>query len=191
MQPKRAIRWYSRAFGSEEQRANVPPRVYTAKTLHAEIMGRGKENAFSPEVLEMTRCIVDEVVRCEDAFITTKNDVTGGNEREMAIQPREFCRKGSGDLHGRTGDENLEILLQIVYDGLAFGKDIEVSEKLAAMDHGFGGGVMLLGNRAAQAETLQLVATNGGSEGFVIEGNVFSQSVGNGFIHINANTFQV
>jgi hypothetical protein len=176
------------------------PVVYAAVAGDVDVGGGGVEDAFSkgptvpaifsPTILailkqaELAGVVVDEIVGAEDALVAAEDDVGGGDEGEVFGKPVVLGGEAGGDFHGGGGDEDFIAGLEAFEDALGVGHDAEDAEEVffakVVVDEGmaFGGGDL---PEAAAAEIVEGEAIG---EVAVVAGEVFSEGVGDNFVHV-------
>src|SRR5262245_27784279 len=85
--------------------ANFVPTGDALVCRFPQIVRRGKKDSSPRETAEVPRLVINQVIGIDDSFVTAKDDVACGNEREMRLEPTMLCRKRLRDFHGCRYDE--------------------------------------------------------------------------------------
>src|ERR1700722_1957343 len=90
-----------------------PQPLASWKPCHPGVMRSGIENCFPAEPFEMPVRVIDQVIGVQDALVPAKNKVHRWNEGKVPSQPAIFRAEGIGKFHGRSGDKNLVMFIEL------------------------------------------------------------------------------
>ena len=80
-------------LSAEEFAPDIFPRIHPEKPVFMHVMGRGEQDSLARKPVEMVRCIIDQEIRMDHAFIAAKDDVTVGEKRQVFFDPFVFFRE--------------------------------------------------------------------------------------------------
>ena len=144
---------------------------------------------------ELAGVVVDEVVGAEDGFVAAEDDVGGGDEGEVFGEPVVLGDEAGGDFHGGGGDEDFVAGLEAFEDALGVGHDAEVAEEVVFAEVVVDEGVTVGGGDLPEAAAAEVVEGDGGGvvvgEVAVVAVEVFSEGVGDDFVHVDGDDFAV
>src|SRR5271168_2367151 len=101
---------------SQKELLHFEPIVDTLIARHAGIVRRVVEDALAFETPQLTRIIVDEVVRAQDALVAAVDDVRGGDEGKVLREPTVLRLERGRNFHRRRRDEDLIVHLESMED---------------------------------------------------------------------------
>src|ERR1700693_3411124 len=66
---------------------HIIPVVRPQRRVLSGIMRGGKQNSRTPKLLEVARAVIHQNVGVDDVLVAAENNLAGGNESEILLQP--------------------------------------------------------------------------------------------------------
>ncbi len=143
---------------------------------------------MSGEALEVSRHVVDEIVRVKNALVSAEDEACGREKGKVTLQPAELRAEGIGKLHGRCGDEDFVTMREPLQHALAVRHHVEILKEIFFLEVAHQT-VLAAGWKHVDHPVAPHIL-NGEVLGklSIVETDEFAHSIGEYLIHVDSNT---